>query len=163
METNRHDQPITTQGNHPSSLVGAQQKPLAERVQEAARSAADAVEDSVDTIRTTSIDQLAEQAGQKGAELGANVSSRVDEAMTTAGEQISQLGQAVREHAPSSGTPGEIVRSAADNIERSGEYLQNADMSQVRRDLEQLIRSHPIEALVVGAGIGYLAAKAMRR
>jgi ElaB/YqjD/DUF883 family membrane-anchored ribosome-binding protein len=154
-----HHMPVTSEQPHDPHM---QQRPLADRVQEAARSAADAVEESVDTLRSSSIDDLAEQAGQKGAELGASVSTRVDDAMSTAGEQISNLGQAVREHAPE-GKPGEIARSAAEQIERSGEYLQSADVGQVRRDLEQIIRAHPIEALVVGAGIGYLAAKAMRR
>jgi len=138
------------------------QKPLSERVQAAARSAADSVEETVDSIKSTPIDQLADKASQKSAEVSTNVAAQVDDAMTTAGEQISNLGQAVREHAPD-GKPGEVARSAAKNLERGGEYLQSADVAQVRSDLEQLIRAHPVEALLVGAGIGYLLAKATRR
>jgi ElaB/YqjD/DUF883 family membrane-anchored ribosome-binding protein len=33
----------------------------------------------------------------------------------------------------------------------------------VRSDLERVIRDHPIEALLVGAGIGFLVARATRR
>jgi ElaB/YqjD/DUF883 family membrane-anchored ribosome-binding protein len=174
MEDARPDHPLNPRTPHqpenpPTALRPDQpddphtsQRSLVDRVQDAARTAADTVEESVDKIRSTTIDDLAEQASEKGAKLGATVSTRVDEAMSTAGEQISSLGQTVRVHAPD-GKPGEIARSAATQIERSGEYLQRADMAQVRNDLEQIIRAHPIEALVVGAGIGYLAARAMRR
>jgi hypothetical protein len=41
-------------------------------------------------------------------------------------------------------------------------YLQELDLADVRADLEGLIRRHPMEALLVGLGIGYLVARASR-
>jgi ElaB/YqjD/DUF883 family membrane-anchored ribosome-binding protein len=101
-------------------------------------------------------------ARAKAAEVGDAAAGKVDSAMTATGEQFSTLAQTVREKAPE-GKAGEVATMAADALERSGEYLQTADLQMVRSDLERVIRDHPIEALLVGAGIGYLVARATRR
>jgi hypothetical protein len=68
----------------------------------------------------------------------------------------------VREKAPE-GKAGEVAVKAADVLDRSGEYLQAANLQMVRSDLERVIREHPIESLLVGMGIGYMLARATRR
>ena len=70
------------------------------------------------------------------------------------------------------GPPPEVFRKLVANLndeaqswtlDRSGEYLQTADLQMVRSDLERVIREHPIESLLVGVGVGYLVARATRR
>jgi hypothetical protein len=82
--------------------------------------------------------------------------------MTATGEGLSNLASTVRQNAPE-GKAGELAGNAADALERSGQYLKDADLNVVRGDLEQFIRAHPIESVLVGMGVGYMLARSMRR
>jgi hypothetical protein len=141
----------------------------AERAKHAGDRAGDLAQSAVDKVRQTAEDLRSKDAGEivgdaraKAAEVGDAAASKVDSAMTATGEQFSTLAQTVRERAPE-GRAGEVAAKAADALDRSGQYLQTADLQMVRSDLERVIREHPIEALLVGAGIGYLLARATRR
>lgn len=119
------------------------------------------------------IDERAHPASEQGqstgerlqanvTEQGAVVAERADAAMSATGERMTDAAQRLRERAPE-GRLGDVATGAADAIERSGEYLQQADVGKVRNDLELLMREHPVETLLVGIGIGYLLARATRR
>jgi ElaB/YqjD/DUF883 family membrane-anchored ribosome-binding protein len=82
--------------------------------------------------------------------------------MTATGERIESAAHQVRERSPE-GRPGQVAGRAADTVERSGRYLQQSSPSDVQSDLEQLIRKHPMESLLVGAGIGFLLSQVTRR
>ena len=56
-----------------------------------------------------------------------------------------------------------VVARARSAVDSSAQYLRGHDVEEMRSDLERVIRDHPIEALLVGAGIGYLLARATRR
>jgi hypothetical protein len=58
---------------------------------------------------------------------------------------------------------GEVAQQAADVLDRSGTYLQESNLTDVRGDLEQMIRRYPVQSLLVGLGVGYLLARATRR
>jgi ElaB/YqjD/DUF883 family membrane-anchored ribosome-binding protein len=101
-------------------------------------------------------------AKDKAAEVGSQAADKVDAAMTNAGQQINRLASTVRENAPE-GKIGEVAYSAANALEQSGRYLQEADVNAVRGDLESLIRRHPVESLLVGIGLGFVLARGFRR
>src|SRR6266545_2886804 len=84
---------------------------------------------------------------------------RADATTSTMGEKMSDVAQTIREKAPMSGP----MATAADTLERAGTYLQQQDLADMRADLEDIIRRHPIESLLVGLGVGYLLARSMRR
>jgi vacuolar-type H+-ATPase subunit H len=107
--------------------------------------------------------EIVDTAKQKTAEASATAADKVDEAMTATGTQMHTLAQTVREKAPVEGKVGEVASTAADALDRGGRYLQDADLQVVRSDLERAIREHPVEALLVGLGVGYLLARATRR
>lgn len=108
-------------------------------------------------------DRATEKAGElkdRAAQAGQQANERIDSAMTATGERLSDLAQTVRDRAPA-GQAGDVAQNAARALERGGEYLQRADPTMVRSDLENVIRDHPIEALAIGLGIGFLLGKAM--
>jgi ElaB/YqjD/DUF883 family membrane-anchored ribosome-binding protein len=106
--------------------------------------------------------EVATDVQEKAAHIGDQATDQLNSAMSTAGQQLNTLAQTVREHAPDV-----KVRNLADTtagaLERSGTYLENANLDTVRSDLETLIRNHPVESLAVGLGIGFLLARSMRR
>ena len=137
-------------------------KQAGDKASDLAQSAVDKVKQTADDLRSKEPGEILSDARAKAAEVGDAAAGKVDSAMTATGEQFSTLAQTVREKAPE-GKAGEVATMAADALDRSGEYLQTADLQMVRSDLERVIRDHPIEALLVGAGIGYLVARATRR
>ena len=139
---------------------------LAPRAGERARQAADDLRSKdagelIDDARTKAGD-IAETARNKAGEASAVAADKVETAMNATGEQFANLASTVRERAPE-GRMGDVATSAADAIERGGQYLQQADLQSIRGDLERIIRERPIESLVVGLGVGYLLARSMRR
>jgi vacuolar-type H+-ATPase subunit H len=137
-------------------------KQAGEKAGNIAQSAVDKVKQTADDLRSKDASEIVDDARAKAAEVGDAAASKVDSAMTATGEQMSTLAQTVRENAPE-GKAGEVASKAADALDRGGEYLQTADLQMVRGDLERVIREHPIEALLVGVGVGYLVARATRR
>jgi methyl-accepting chemotaxis protein len=119
---------------------------------------ADKAHDTIDAARDKAAD-LANQA-QK---VGSQVADKADVATTTVGEKMTDVAQTIREKAPSSGPVADAADTAAQTLERAGSYLREQDLSDIRADLENIIRRHPIESLLVGLGVGYLLARSMRR
>jgi methyl-accepting chemotaxis protein len=106
---------------------------------------------------------LGAQAVDKAQDLGAQAVDRADAATTTIGGKMSDAAQTIRDNAPTSGPVANAAVSAADTLEQAGNYLQTQDLSDIRADLEGIIRRHPVESLLVGLGVGYLLARSMRR
>ena len=82
--------------------------------------------------------------------------------MSSAGQQLNNLAQTVRERAPDTQVR-DLADSTAGVLERSGDYLEKANLDTVRSDLETLVRNHPVESVFVGLGVGFLLARSMRR
>lgn len=129
--------------------------------------------DLTDTSASHSVGDVARQATDKAKEITANItdkasdigdqaSDKADAAMSATGAKMETLAQTVRQNAPA-GKVGEFATTAANALERSGNYLQASDLSDVQGDIEQIIRRRPVESLLVGLGVGFLLARALRR
>lgn len=130
---------------------------------------ADKAHETIDAARDKAAG-LAEQAQQartqiadKAQQVGAQVADKADAATTTVGEKLTDVAQTIRDKAPASGPVADAADTAADTLQRAGTYLREQDLTDMRADLEGLIRRHPIESLLVGLGVGYLLARSMRR
>jgi len=130
---------------------------------------ADQAHETIDDARDKAA-ELADKAQQTGAQIadkaqqaGAQIADKADAATTTVGEKLTDMAQTIRNNAPSSGPVADAADTAAETLQRAGTYLREQDLSDMRADLEGLIRRHPIESLLVGLGVGYLLARSMRR
>jgi ElaB/YqjD/DUF883 family membrane-anchored ribosome-binding protein len=108
------------------------------------------------------VQQVAGDVQEKAAQLGTQATDQINSAMTSAGHELHTLAQTVREGAPDAKVR-DLADSTAGALERSGTYLENANLETVRSDLETMIRDHPVESLLVGVGVGFLLARSMRR
>lgn len=146
-----------------SEREGTMSESTTERMKQTGAQAKDVAQQVVNEVRSGDTGKAMDDVKQRAADASGAASDRIDSAMTSTGEQFQNIAQRVRENAPTSGTMGNVATSAADALERSGSYLKQADVNQVRGDLESIIRQRPIESLLVGLGIGYLLARSMRR
>jgi len=99
----------------------------------------------------------------KAQDLGAQAVDRADDATTTVGGKMTDVAQTIRDNAPASGPIANAAGTAADTLEQAGTYLKEQDLSDMRADVEGLIRRYPVQSLLVGLGVGYLLARSMRR
>jgi len=127
-----------------------------------ARQAVDQVKDVANDLRSKDPSEVADDLKHKASELGTQASERADMAMSATGERLHDLAHTVRQKAPE-GKVGDLAFNAAHALERSGDYLQRSDLTDVRSDLETLIRRRPIPSLLIGLGAGFLLARALRR
>lgn len=107
--------------------------------------------------------EVASDAKAKAQELSEQAADKADAATTTAGARMSDAAQTLREKAPATGTVATVADKTADTLEQAGTYLQQHDVADMRSDLEAIIRRHPMEAVLVGFGIGFLLARSTRR
>jgi hypothetical protein len=76
---------------------------------------------------------------------------------------MSGLAGSLRENAPREGMLGGAAGAVADRLEASGQYLQEHGLSDMAGDITSLVRQHPMQACLVGFGLGFLFGMAWRR
>lgn len=129
-----------------------------ERLTDAASDAEDKAADL-----TSRAGEVASDIKDRAADLGAQAAAKADKALDATGERLTSVAQTIRDKAPAEGRVADVATATADALERGGEYLQLADLNDVRADAERLIRQYPLQSLLVGVGIGYLLARATRK
>lgn len=88
---------------------------------------------------------------------------KADEIASSIGRKLESASDMIRGKLPREGRIGEAARALSEGLESSGTYLQEQGVSGVIEDLESMIRRHPIQALLIGAGIGYLLSRLRER
>lgn len=101
---------------------------------------------------------------EKGQEAAGALEDRVNEGIDRAAEATQGLADTLRDRAQS--LPGDkttdLAYQAASGLDRGAEYLRQADMGEMRGDLEGVIRRYPTQSLAVGLALGFLLARAFR-
>jgi phage-related minor tail protein len=111
--------------------------------------------------------ELASTVGSKVANTASNVASAVGDkaegAVSAVGQGMSSLAGTLREKAPHGGILGSAASTVAGGLESGGEYLREQGLSGMFDDMTALVRRHPMQALLVGFGVGFLLARATSR
>lgn len=95
-------------------------------------------------------------------ELGATAATKANEAATIVGEKIGSLATVIREHAPHDGAVATAATAVADGLESAGSYLREKKVDDLAHDVTALVRTYPIQSLLIGVGLGYLLARRSR-
>ncbi len=69
----------------------------------------------------------------------------------------------IREKAPREGKIGTTATKVAGGLESASYYLQEKKFDHLREDLRGLVRRYPLQALLVGLGLGFLLAGRNRK
>lgn len=116
-----------------------------------------AVQDAASSVAGTAHD-LTRRAG----DMASTVGHQAEEAVSGLGGQMKHLAGTIRESVPHEGFVGTAATTVADTLDRSGRYLQEQDLSDMANDLGKVIRQYPIQSVLVGIGVGFLMARAIR-
>jgi ElaB/YqjD/DUF883 family membrane-anchored ribosome-binding protein len=106
-----------------------------------------------------------DQAKEKSQQAAGAIGEKTDQGLDKAADAAHGLAQTLRERADS--IPGgqqttDLAYQAASGLERGADYLRQADVDDMRGDLEGLIRRYPTQSIAVGLAVGFLIARAFR-
>jgi len=107
---------------------------------------------------------LAGQAREAASSISSAASAAVGkarEAMSQVGEKVSSMTGSLRDKA------AEPLRSAAGAVsaqwEAGREYIREHDLSDMGQEVTNVIRRHPLPAILAAFGVGVLLGSALRR
>ena len=98
----------------------------------------------------------------KAQELGATAANKANEAATVVGEKIGSLANVIREKAPREGTVATAATAVVDGLESTSFYLREKKFAHLAKDVTALVRTYPIQFILIGVGLGYLLARRTR-
>ncbi|WP_447984468.1 hypothetical protein [Nitrospira sp. Nam74] len=86
-----------------------------------------------------------------------------DLAAAMVGEKLGSAADTLRGSLPQEGRLAGAARAVTEGLESSGHYLQEQGLTGVADELESVIRRYPIQALLVGAAVGYTLSRLRMR
>jgi ElaB/YqjD/DUF883 family membrane-anchored ribosome-binding protein len=98
------------------------------------------------------VSERASQAMDSGRNTVAGGLDSVGDRLDNVADGLSQIGGAATR---ASG----VVRGAGEALDSSADYVRNSSLTDVRSDLAEQIRSHPLLSVGVAIGAGYLLSK----
>jgi len=87
---------------------------------------------------------------------------KAEGAVDTVGGEMQSLAGSIREKAPAGGRWGSAASGVASTLESGGAYLQKRNLQGMAGDTTGLIRRYPLQAILVGIGVGFLLGRAAR-
>jgi ABC-type transporter Mla subunit MlaD len=137
-----------------------------QQVKDKAKDAANTAIDKAGDFASKAADKasnFASQAADKAGEYASKAGEKADNAASSVGGSMKNLADTVRDNAPNSGMLGAASEQVASGLETGGKYLEDKGLSGIGDDLTGLIKNHPIPAVLIGIGIGYLIACSTNR
>src|ERR1043166_622696 len=98
----------------------------------------------------------------KAWEAGAAAANKANEAASVVGEKIGSLASVIREKTPPDSRVAKAATTVADGLESASSYLREKKLEHLAKDVTGLVRAYPVQALLIGVGLGYLLARRTR-
>jgi len=100
--------------------------------------------------------------GEMAAHTASAVGHKADDLTAAAGHEIREFGDTISKKAPHEGLTGQASQAVADTIKGTGQYIEDVKLSGMARDVEQVVKNHPLPALLVCLGIGFCLGRALK-
>jgi hypothetical protein len=120
-----------------------------------ARAAASAAAVTTRDVASSTL-QMAEDAASA-------IGHKAEAAVDTVGGEMKSLAGSIRENSPADGVWGSAAEGVAHTLESGGAYLQERNLHGMLGDTTNLIRRYPLQAILVGFGMGLLVGRIARR
>jgi hypothetical protein len=100
--------------------------------------------------------------GATASQAACDVGTKADELTARAGAGIQELGDRLGKIAPQTGALGTASQAVAQTVKDGGKYIERAKLSGITENMAQLIRRHPIPAVLIGIGLGWFACRKLK-
>lgn len=101
----------------------------------------------------------AQNVGEKAKQAGEYVRDKADQGTSQVGKGMESLAGTIRDQGPKSGLLGKATTGVADTLDTAGRYLDQQGMSGMVDDLTSMIKNHPVPAMLIGIGLGFILAR----
>jgi len=108
------------------------------------------------------VKDTASTVADKTSEAASYVGHKADDATVAAGSNIKSFADTVRQKGPQGGILGAADAMVADTLESCGKEMEQG-LSGMAEDLTKTIRKHPIPAVLIGMGVGFLLARTLTK
>lgn len=120
------------------------------------------VASTVGAMASQAAGRAASDVGKMASQAACDAGRKADDLAASAGVGIRHLGERLDRNGPQEGVLGSASHAVARTVRDSGEYLEDAKLSGVTRDVSQLIQRNPIPAVLLAIGLGWLVARKLR-
>jgi ElaB/YqjD/DUF883 family membrane-anchored ribosome-binding protein len=154
-------------------MAGSSGKTGKDRIEEAATNVGHRAQEAATQVghraqeAASSLAHRAQEAGssvaQQASTLAAQASEKADDALSRAGQGMTSLAGQVRQNMPQEGVLGSASSAVADRLREGGQYLQQHGVGDIADDMGGLVRRHPLPALCIGFGVGFLLGMVLTR
>jgi len=149
------------QGNASADQARHEANTAANKASDALTHAGQAVS-SAATAAGQKASELASTATQKAGELASAAGHRADDAVGAVGSGARSLADTVRKQGPHEGMLGTATEKVASGLEQAGKYIEDKQLSGMADDVGSMIKAHPIPAVMIALGVGFLLGRALR-
>jgi ElaB/YqjD/DUF883 family membrane-anchored ribosome-binding protein len=99
---------------------------------------------------------------QKMEDMASTIGHKAEGAVDSIGSGMKSLAGTIRDKAPGGGVLGNAASGVAGTLESGGAYLQDHNLHGMAEDATSLIRRYPLQAILLGVGVGILVGRALR-
>jgi len=103
--------------------------------------------------------EAASNVAHKFADAGSYVAHKAEDATAAVGNEMKSLGGTIREKGPRDGMLGNASSAVANTLESCGRELQEHGLTGIADDITGTIRRHPVPAVLIGIGLGFMLSR----
>jgi len=118
----------------------------------------DQAKDVISSIGETAKD-TASAVVHSAEDAAAYMGHKAEDATTAVGDGLTSLSKTIRAHSPQDGIAGQASTAVANTLESTGAYLKEEGLKGMADEVNELVRRHPMPALLVAVGVGFLIAR----
>lgn len=144
-------------GGHTDKLIGLVQEKYGYAREQAEQEVARRFKEFADHTGGAIADMAA-----KTSKLGATVATTANVAATVVGEKIGSLANVIRDNTPHEGAVATAATAVVGGLESASSYLRENKFDHLARDITALVRTYPVQSLLIGVGLGYVLARRTR-
>jgi len=128
-------------------------------------SSGSAVESAKDVAKDTAnkagayVKDAAATVAHKAEDAASYVSHKAEDATSAVGRDMKSLAGTIRANAPHEGMLGTAGSAVANTLETYGRELEEHGLGGIADDITNTVRRHPIPAVLIGIGLGFLLAR----
>lgn len=112
---------------------------------------------------SAAVSGMGAQAAEMASKATDYVGTRADRATGAVGAGMESVAEGIRRVEPAEGMLHNMGEAVACKLDSGGRYLEEQGLAGMGADITNLVRRHPIPALLVGVGVGLLIARMVRR
>ena len=120
-------------------------------------------ESATDTVTKTgeAVKGAASTVAHAAADAGSFIAHKAEDATSAVGGEMKSVALAMRDKGPHGGMLGSANSAVANTLESAGRELQEHGLTGIADDITNAVRRHPVPALLIGIGVGFLLARVL--